>query len=303
MANYLLTKRIQKILQYIKAKPYAPKQQVLDYLLTYDIEVSDRTFQRDLKSLRRDFGIEITYSKIYNGYYINEEESIDIVTFFKFLEMITLTEVFSDGLQDYKKLRDFVQFEDTPRLVGFDNLEPIAKAIKLDLKLSFAHYNYYKDISRSYTISPLILKEYLDRWYVVGILDGTEELLIFGIDRLSDIVLEGLMTINKKQFQKKLDKFSDIVGVRVNDSKIERIVLKTHEGNMRYFKSLPLHHSQAIIPDKEIGYYQISYYVIPNYEFDIEILKRSMDVEVIAPKSYRNHIKTEIEKIYQKYQE
>ena len=303
MANYLISRRIQKIIQYINDKVYPSKEQILLFLESNDLNVSMRTFERDLKNIRTDFGIEITYEKSHNGYFIDEEESTDIESFFKFLELVTLTEVFSDGLQADKKLLQYVKFDDSSNLKGVENLEPILIAIKQGCKLSFKHFHYYKETTTDYTISPLMVKEYVNRWYVIGVPEGQNEIRTYGIDRLSEITKGELISIDKEDFQDQLNQFDNIVGVSLKGSKIEKIILKTHDRNMRYLRSLPLHHSQSIVPDKEPGYYQVMFHIIPNYEFDVQILKMSMEVEVIKPQWYREHIKNEIQKIYTKYQD
>ncbi|WP_434036317.1 helix-turn-helix transcriptional regulator [Formosa sp. 4Alg 33] len=301
MNNPHLSKRTLKILQFIKDKHYPSINQIFDYLKTYDLVMSYRTFHRDLKKLRTDFGIEITYNRVHNGYFINKEESIDIPSFFRFLELVSLAELFSDGLRGDKKLMEYVHFDETPELKGIENLQPILIAIKQACKLSFTHYNYYKDTAKAYTISPLMVKEYLKRWYVIGVIEGTTELRIFGIDRLSKIQQGELTTVQKKDFQEELDKFKDIVGVRINETPKERIIIQTDQKHMRYLKSLPLHHSQVILDDKNPEAIKISYEIRPNYEFDTQILKMSFEVEVLEPMWYREHIKSKIEAIYKKY--
>lgn len=303
MSNPSLSKRTILLLTFIKNKHYPSKSEVMEYLKDQDIVVSERTIERELRSIRNDFGIEISHCRKYRGYYINEEESVDLVSFFKYLELVSISEIFSEGLMSDNKLKEYILFENTPVLNGIENLSPILIAIKQGCKLSFEHYNYYKDTKKQYTISPLMIKEYLNRWYVIGVVDGLNTIRVFGIDRLSDLKQGDLMTVKRKDFEEDLNKFSNIVGVRVNDASLENIVLKTHEKHMHYLKSLPLHQSQYILPDTESGYYKVGYNIIPNYEFDIQILKMSMEVEVLKPEWYRNHIKAEIEKIYNKYKD
>jgi len=70
---------------------------------------------------------------------------------------------------------------------------------------------------------------------------------------------------------------------------------------LKYLESLPLHSSQEISwsDDKKYGY--ANYYLIPNYEFTTQLLKMSMELEVIEPPHYREYFKKEVEKIYNKY--
>ena len=303
MKNPSITKRTNTIFQFISTRNYPSPTAVLNYIKDHlDQEISRRTLTREIEKLGVDFGIVIKYNKKHQGYYFDEDESTDVASFFKIIEYITLTEVFSDGFNQEHKLKSYVQFDDGTTLKGIGNLKPLVFAIKQKQTVSFNHYNYYKDTTTPYTIAPLMLKEYLHRWYVIGVVEGLDELRTFGIDRLSDIKTGEPFTLDKKEYIKDLERFQDIVGVRINDAPKTRIVIKTHVHQMRYLKSLPLHPSQFILPLDASGDYHIGYNVIPNYEFDIQILKMSMEVEVIEPQWYREHIKTEIEKMYNKYQ-
>ena len=43
---------------------------IKDYLQEHGFEISPRTLQRDIEQVRNEFGIEIKYNRINNGYYI-----------------------------------------------------------------------------------------------------------------------------------------------------------------------------------------------------------------------------------------
>ena len=246
MSKYNVSRRIQFIIQYINDEKYVSKQAILDYLADKDFIVSPRTLERDFENIKSDFGIELAYDKGQNAYYIDEEKSVKVSSFFKFLELVSVADVFADGLKDSHKIFDYVSFDDSRSFKGIDNLEPILIAIKQGRKLQFSHYNYSKRTYTDYTITPLIIKEYINRWYLIGVPDDLDEIRTFGIDRLSNIKLGRLSKLKIKQFKNQLDKFEDVVGLYFSDEEPEKVVLKVDGEHLKYLESLPLHPSQKI---------------------------------------------------------
>ncbi|MFG6685275.1 helix-turn-helix transcriptional regulator [Mariniflexile sp. HNIBRBA6329] len=300
MSKYHISRRLQFIIQYVNDRNYASKDQLVEFLNSKDFDISERTLERDMSKIRADFGIELGYSKQHNGYFIDKDRSVKVESFFKFLELVTLADVFSDGLKDNHKVLDYVIFDDSSKLKGIENLETILIAIKQDRVLEFTHYNYYKNTKTAYSITPLVLKEYLNRWYVIGLPDGKSEIRTFGIDRLLEMKLSELTKLNKLKYLKQIAKFDNIIGLNYSKNEPENIIIKVTNNHLKYLESLPLHASQKTIEmNKDFSY--VSYDLIPNYEFIIEILKMSIEVEVIEPLWFREKIKQKVSAIYNKY--
>ncbi len=301
MSKYHISRRLQFVIQFINDEKYASKEDILEFLIDKDFTVSPRTLERDFEKIKSDFGIELSYDKQQNGYYIDKEKSVKVESFFKFLELVTLTDVFSDGLKGNQKILDYVSFDDSSHLKGIGNLETILLAIKQERDLEFTHYNFHSAIHKPKVITPIIIKEYINRWYVIGVPEGETEIRTFGIDRISNIKLGKISKLKKAPYLKQTKRFDNIIGLNYSQEQPLRIVLKINDTHKNYLESLPLHQSQTIIPCNEEGFWHATYYLIPNYEFIIEILKMSIEAEVLEPESLRNTLKNEINKIYNKY--
>lgn len=86
-----------------------------------------------------------------------------------------------------------------------------------------------------------------------------------------------------------LDSFGIIIG---KDVVCERVRIKVMNNQAKYFRSLPLHHSQKEVettPEYSIFEYKLK----PTYDFEPEILSHREDVEVLEPASLRETIKEE----------
>jgi predicted DNA-binding transcriptional regulator YafY len=169
MSTHFISRRIQLLIQIINDYSFPSKETIIELLIDKDFKVSPRTLERDIERIRTDFGLEIEYSKKENGYFINEDKSVKVESFFKLLEIITVADIFTESLRDSNKILDYVSFDDSKFFRGVQNLKLLLIAIDKDKEVSFIHENYIKNTSRKYKIKPLILKEYENRWYVVGV--------------------------------------------------------------------------------------------------------------------------------------
>lgn len=302
MGKYSLLKRLSCIMHIVKSYEGISKVEILNRLyLDYDLEVGDRTFERDLKNLRDDFGLTIAYDNSKRGYTLKEDSSY-ISKFVKFAEFSSLAEIYDQGLNDYATFQKIVIPDDSSHLTGIHNMSKIIRGITLSRKLSFIKENYYHDEKKKYIVSPLQLKEYQNRWYLIGVPEGYGALRNFGIDRISNLELLNTPAEKLKDYASQIAQYNDVIGLNYNASKdIEDVILKVSNKQIRYLRSLPLHKSQICIDGKDTDWGKVTYNLKPNHEFKIEILKMMKEVEVMEPKWFRDQIAGDIRDINKLY--
>jgi len=301
MATHIISRRIQHIIQYVNDFRYPSKKNILDFLNEKDFNLSSRTLERDIERIRADFGLEIVYNKELNGYAIDEEKSVKVDSFFKFLEIVTVADILSESLKDSNKILDYVSFDDSKNFKGIKNLKEILVAISQKRKLHFVHENFGRNTLKKYEITPLLLKEYENRWYVIGVPEGISEIRTFGIDRITHLSLGKLSKLKRSQFKYQLESFDDIIGLHFNQGKPTSIRLLVDGIHIKYMNSLPLHHSQKIHTENEKGQYFVDFFLIPNYEFMTQILKIGSEVEVIYPNELKEEVKNILQAALKKY--
>ncbi|MGV8944885.1 MAG: helix-turn-helix transcriptional regulator [Lutibacter sp.] len=301
MASHIIPRRIQYIIQFIYDYRFPSKSAIIKFIEEKDFKVSARTLERDIERIRSDYGLEIVYNKTENGYYIDEEKSVKVQSFFKFLEIVSIADIFSESLQNSHKILEFVSFDDSKNFKGIQNLKEILIAISQNKKLHFTHENFSTNALKEYTIAPFLLKEYENRWYVIGVPENMEEIRTFGVDRLNNVTIGKSSKLKKKNFQKQLDKFNDIIGLYFDNGEPQKIKILVDALHIKYMNTLPLHHSQMIHPIDKNGKHQVDFFLIPNYEFITQILKIGSEVEVIYPLALRGEIKKILKASLNKY--
>ena len=96
------------------------------------------------------------------------------------------------------------------------------------------------------------------------------------------------------------DYFRSSYGVTGVNAEPELVRLKVAASQVKYFRTLPLHHTQDEVETTD-NYSVFSYLLVPTYELRQEILSHGSDVEVLSPASLREQIKEEIAEMHKLY--
>lgn len=246
----------------------------------YYLDISQRTFQRDIKDISSLFGIEIRCNKAQNIYYIDEEECAD-------LHGMRLLEAYEmlDALRTTGNYTPYVFFE-SRRPNGTEHFYNLLRAAKEHKVTEFTYKKFYEDEPESRTVYPLALKESRGRWYLVAMDRKDDKIKTFGLDRITEPV------ISSRKF-----KVEKIPGVReifkncfgiINPagSAPQKVVLSFTYQQGQYIKSYPLHESQQLVSeDEDENKVVVSLNIYITYDFIMELLSYGEEVMVVSPKS------------------
>lgn len=304
MANYKLLKRLERVIYFIKNRPGISKLALLDLLLVHiDSDISERTIERDFTILKTDFGLDIIYDRTKRGY-ILEDDPERLGTFFKFAELSSLAELYEAGLKDYKTFQKWVIPDDSAAFKGLYNMKKVLKGITLQRKLTFTKVNYYQNTRKEYIVTPLRLKEYLNRWYLIAVPDEIDDIRTFGLDRIENLEILPEKAKKIENEKQQLKQFLDIIGLNYSETKeIQTVVLEADNKQIKYLRSLPLHHSQICVENEdEHKWGTVTYELKPNFEFETQILKLGAMVRVKEPQWFREKVAGEINRMNGLYQ-
>ncbi len=299
MSKHGTIRRYTLEIEKIRRGQYPSFQEIKDYLFNHGFEIGDRTIQRDIEQIRFEFGLEIKYNRDQNGYFIDYENSINIESFFRFLEIVNTAELLTESLNESKDALKHILFDTGGGLKGIENLKPLLKAIKDRRKISFNHFNFHTNKTRKYSLKPYLLKEYQNRWYVVGLIGNLKEFRTFGIDRIEDLEVKAETFIKNKKLNP-IEMFEKTIGLVYSLNNAQNVILSFTPTQGKYIKTLPLHTSQKILIDNDTEF-RISITVIPNYELTQLILKHGDTIKVIEPEWLVYDIKENLKRTLGKY--
>lgn len=293
-------RRYYIIVEQVKGDRFPSFSGLKECLAQEGFEISDRTIQRDIEQIRIEFGVEISYDRHRNGYYIDSEKSINLASFIRFLELVNTANIISESLYDSKKTLEYISFDTEGGLTGIDNLKPLLKAARENIVVTFEHFSFQKNTVKTCKIQPYLLKEYQNRWYVFGVDEGLNEFRTFGIERIKNLKLTSEKFVRDEKLNP-IEKFKNTIGLVYSNSSLQRVVLSFTPQQGKYIKTLPLHTSQKVLIDNDKET-RISIEVIPNYELTQQILKHGDRVKVIEPEWLVDEIKENLKKNFKNYE-
>jgi predicted DNA-binding transcriptional regulator YafY len=190
-----------------------------------------------------------------------------------------------------------IAFEQNRDMQGLRYLSDLINYTIKRKPVIITYHPFGKDVLK-WTIHPYYLKQYNNRWFLLGYNAEYEDLSIVALDRIEGLELADIPFVRNKDFN--FDAyFRDIIGVSLEKGKeVEHVRLKFSPNRLPYVLSKPIHHSQELENEAE-GIVSID--VIPNKELISELIWFRDDVEVLSPESLRKEIQDLIAEMYQKY--
>ena len=258
----------------------------------YNLNISQRTFQRDIKLIKEIFGVEIYFDKANKTYRISEENYKKNEWILDSLHTVAAANL---GLN----LSDYV-LPDKRNSKGKEFFIDILTAIKKRKILKLYYKKFIADTWYEYKVEPLVLKEFRYRWYLLAY--DTEDGVIktFGLDRIVEIEQTGLPVRRYINFDAK-GFFRDFYGIiTLEGAKPVRVVLSFDPAQGKYIKTVPVHHSQKILVDDEKEL-RIELNLVPTEDFIMDLLSHGDRVKVLSPESLADEIKNILQNAIEKY--
>lgn len=292
-------KRYTLIIEILNHSKFSSALQLINSISEQGLKLSERQLKRDIESLRYEFGLEIHYSALEKGYFIESGQAA-FPYFLKLLEFAQNSELLTAYLKKGLDISEILDFEDFHSFKGTGLLQNLALNILNGKEIRIVHKRFDAETEKEFLVQPYLLREYLNRWYLVGTLSETGEIRTFGIDRILWISTTG--TVFKKTEKERIAKlFRNAVGINASfDDKPEEVVLSCHPYLGNLLKSLPIHSSQKIILETDTETV-VSLRVVVNYELKQRLLMMADQSTVIAPvwlKTEMLEIITKAQKMY-----
>lgn len=289
MQIYRIINRYYLIINKIKSGYFPSFEDIQEHLRLHDTEISLRTIQRDFQNIRDEFGLEIVYNKMKNGYYLNSEQNSDYEYFMRFFEMTVMSGKLTETLINESDISKYISFDTVELTSGIEYIQKILYAIREKFKITI-QYQRFSDSSPFETkLAPGFLKEYQNRWYLIAWNLELKDFRTYGLERIKELEITG-ESFNENLVKNCKDMFENVIGISSPTGKPELVELSFDAGQGKYIKTLPLHHTQTIIKDDETEF-RILIKVVPNYELTQLILSHRERVEVIKPEWLKEEIK------------
>lgn len=270
--------------------------------------VSKRTVQLDLQNMRSEklgynAPITVTDKKFYsyseNNFSITNSpltqqdlgtltEVLDVLKQFTgfgyFQELNGMVTRLEDKLyKQQHKGKSYIDFEKNELLKGLIHIDPLHKAIIHKKTIEITYQSFKAKLPQLIIFYPYMLKEYRNRWFLMGVNKKGKAVMILALDRIEQFKELSSEKYHKPEFDISTY-FNDVIGVsKMPNQKAQTIVLKIIKAHAPYIITKPIHASQKILKEEEDGTI-FSIDVIWNFELERELLGFGEQIKVLAPK-------------------
>lgn len=218
-----------------------------------------------------------------------------------------------DGLKNFEWLEDFknrLEIEERRKIICFSNNPYLKNSNKLGQAFNFisnrvavrlSYQTFSQNKPKSFDFFPYLLKQYNDRWYLIGAAAEDGKILTFALDRIIEIQPSDIQDFEDAPEDLE-ERFDDIIGVTLfDDCPLQTITFWVSDESKNYILTKPLHGSQKTISgDKETilrkQYPQLAggmFFSIEckrNYELISVLTSFGDNLLVLSPDDIRNSI-------------
>lgn len=257
-------------------------------------EMPRRTFYNYRNAIEELFGIKIECNSSTFEYFIADDidESSNALT-----DWVLNSATISNLLSDMQSISDRVFLEDVPSARLY--LSTIVQALRENREVRFSYHPYTRSLpATGLRVRPCFLKIFRQRWYLTGFNVADGKIKTYALDRMNEV------TISAERYDPPAgfvaaDFVRDAFGIVFSHGTVHRIVLKVEARRAKYFRALPLHHSQSEAIHDEFSIFTYKLRITP--DFVQEILSYGPDVVVLEPPTLRAMISESLKKSLDNY--
>lgn len=291
-----------------------------------DKGVSTRTVQMDIQMMRSDklgynAPIIVLEKKYYTyadpGYSITNipltdqdlgklTEVVEILKQFKgfshFRDLSGMVQRLENKIYSAKtKQQPIIDFEKNENLKGLEHVEPLYQAIVHRRAVELRYQSFRARAANDFTLHPYYLKEYRNRWFILGVKKKGSPISTLALDRIISIKDSATKYIEPDGFNI-AEFFQNVIGVTVDRANPpEQVVIFADHETAPYIITKPLHHTQQILETVSNGT-TFSIFVQLNFELERELLGFGDRIKVIAPEKLKRRIREQLESALDLYQ-
>lgn len=302
---------------------------VADALYQYEgisTGIGKRTIQADIQTMRSDkLGYNAPIIVVDRKYYTYEDPNFSIhqvpvsdvdmqkmkdavqllkqLSGFEYLEGMSevvarLEYTVASHLQQEKTV---IQLEQNALLKGLNWINQLSYTIKEEIPILLSYQSFKSKQPQEKVFYPYLLKEYRNRWFLIGRDKGNNYLQTRALDRIIAI-----QEMAKKDFVAcdiDLKAYYDAcIGVtRSENDRLTKVIFQVNADHADYVKTKPLHHSQEVLAEHPT-HTIFSIMIILNFELQKELLSFGEQLKVLAPRHLVKMIHKRVQALNHIYQ-
>ncbi|QNR25363.1 helix-turn-helix transcriptional regulator [Croceimicrobium hydrocarbonivorans] len=289
------------------------------------IELSRRTIQLDLQLMRSEkLGYEAPIEVYDRKYYryadpdfkisdipLNDldleviNESVEILRQFKdfslFRDLNGVIQKLEDKIHRNSNSRAIIHLDKNEQLKGLEFLDEIYQAIQKEIVLNINYQSFSNKRAVNFKLQPYLLKEFNNRWFVIGRKEGIGRIFNLALDRIQSIDLDLKSRYEPSDFDPD-EYYKNTFGVTVlSDRDLIDIEIWINPSNAPYVVTKPIHSSQKTLETYSDGSVIVGFKVHHNFEIERHLLGYADNIRVLKPERLVKRMHYKLSKAAEQY--
>lgn len=195
-----------------------------------------------------------------------------------------------------------IYFDKNDSLKGLEHLSFLHQAILAKKMLTITYKSFKARMPRSFDFSAYILKEYNNRWFLVGKKKGANQLFNLALDRIENVETNESGEYEENTMVNFDTFYSDVIGVTKDlYDRASNICFTASRKHVPYILTKPLHHSQQLVERHADGSADFCMKVCLNFELERVLLGFGDGITVKSPRLLVKRMKENIENSQKNY--
>lgn len=197
-----------------------------------------------------------------------------------------------------------VGFDENKYLVGREYFSRLLSAISNKEVLDISYKSFKDDSVKHKIVHPYYIKEYNNRWFLLGRTEGYDTVSTFAFDRIENIDNAiDIEYVPNNEIDFNDDYFTEMIGVtKPLEEKKQKVGIRVSRNLYPYIATKPIHETQKVKGTDDSGVtIEIELYI--NYELNQLLLSYGDGIEVLYPDTLRRQLRSKLENALKNYGE
>lgn len=198
------------------------------------------------------------------------------------------------------ELQHIVQFEHIPESMGTEYIHKLIDAISNKNVVELEYKRFDSPEIKSHIIHPYLLKEFRNRWYLLGLNEKHRKITTYALDRIAgldlvqDIEFKTSHSFNPETY------FKHTIGISYSEEEPMDVLIEVVHDFVPYLLTQPIHESQQLMEEKP-GSSLFKLHLVINNELETLLAGFSDFITVHSPPSLKQMLIAKLKKAQKNY--
>lgn len=170
-------------------------------------------------------------------------------------------------VRETENLQHIVQFEKIPESKGTEYIRPLVDAISNKNVVKLVYKRFDTPDAKPHIIHPYLLKEFRNRWYILGLNEKHGGIKTYALDRVVELAMVPEIAFETTESFNPETYFKHTIGISYSDEAPVDVIIEVVNDFAPYLLTQPLHESQQLIEEKS-GSSVFQMYLVINNELE-----------------------------------